>query len=93
MPDYFGKALFYAVIEFDKEYNVRSIDFIKNPWFIGYRPGEYFAQYGIDYVVVREGCIVGIRARIIFRSRGMYKYYYMENTYVNKYVSWGRLYR
>ncbi len=70
MPDYFGKALFYAVIEFDKEYNVRGIDFIKNPWFIGYRPGEYFAQYGIDYVVVREGCIVGIRARIIFRSRG-----------------------
>jgi len=67
---HFGKAPYYAVIELDEEYNVRNICFIENPRAMGYRPGEYFAQQGIDYVVIGEGGI-GVRALENLRRYGV----------------------
>ena len=68
--EHFGRAPYYALMELDEEYNVKKIDFIENPRAMGYIPGIYFSQLGVEYIVVREGGI-GARAIEVLKQGGI----------------------
>jgi len=68
--EHFGRAPYYALMELDETHNVKKINFIENPRVMGYRPGIYFSQLGVEYIAIKEGGI-GARAIEILKQRGI----------------------
>lgn len=66
ISDHFGRASYYALIRLEGD--KVSIDYLENPRARGIRPGEFFSELGIDYVVIKGG--IGARALNILRSVG-----------------------
>ncbi len=71
ISDHFGRASFYAIIEIDPESSDVKMDFIENPRVQGVKPGQYFAQLDIDYIVIKEGGGIGSRALEFLRQKGI----------------------
>ncbi len=67
---HFGRAGYYLVVIVENN-EVVSEECIVNPRMNGARPGDYFAELGVDAVIIPRSGGIGSKALVKLRGRGV----------------------